>query len=336
MTFKIPHLIHTLILALLISSCQTKKDTIPEIDTTINTTISLTGLPTFNADSAFSFIEKQVEFGPRVSNSKAHAQCAMWMVQYFKNYCDTVIVQEANLKAFNNTILKSKNIIASFNPSASKRILLSAHWDTRPFADQDSKNQNKPIDGANDGASGVAILMELAKAISTQKTSIGIDIILWDAEDYGQPQNSGFPEMKDSYCLGSQYWAIHPHRPNYTAVWGINLDMCGAINATFTKEQQSMYYAGGLMDRVWLNAANLGYGSIFQNKMGDGIIDDHVYINTMAHIPTIDIIHRTENTNSGFGTYWHTHNDNLKSIDKNVLRAVGETLLYTIYEEDKY
>lgn len=288
-------------------------------------------LPAFSADSAYRLIEKQIAFGPRVPNTKPHEDCAKWMVRYFTQYCDTVIVQEANLKAFDNTILESKNIIASFNPASKDRIMLSAHWDTRPFADQDSKDQDIPIAGANDGGSGVAVLMELARVMAQKKPTQGIDIFLWDAEDYGQPENSDFPEMKDSYCLGSQYWAKNPHQKGYTAQWGILLDMVGAVNATFMKEQQSVYYAGGLVERVWNNAATLGYASIFQNKMGDGIIDDHVYINTLAHIPTIDIIHRTELTRSGFGSYWHTHNDNIQSIDKNVLKAVGETLLYTIY-----
>jgi glutaminyl-peptide cyclotransferase len=288
-------------------------------------------LPAFSADSAYHLIEKQVAFGPRVPNTKPHEDCAKWMVSYFAQYCDTVIVQEANVRAFDNTILKSKNIIASFNLTSKDRIMLSAHWDTRPFADQDSKDQDIPIAGANDGGSGVAVLMELARVMAQKKPTQGIDIFLWDAEDYGQPENSKFPEMKDSYCLGSQYWAKNPHQKDYTAQWGILLDMVGAVNATFMKEQQSVYYAGGLVERVWNNAATLGYASIFQNKMGDGVIDDHVYINTLAHIPTIDIIHRTELTRSGFGSYWHTHNDNMQSIDKNVLKAVGETLLYTIY-----
>lgn len=326
------HLFPVSILLLSLHACQQPAPKQDE-ETTIQSTKKI-AIPTFHADSAFLLIEKQVSFGPRVPNTKAHDLCAAWMTQYLKQYADTVIIQKASLPAYDGKMLESQNIIASFNPQASTRIMLTAHWDTRHMADQDAENKTKPIDGANDGGSGVAILMELAKSLRTQMPIIGVDIILWDAEDYGQPANSGLPEMKDSYCLGSQYWAKNKHITNYNAKWGINLDMCGGINATFTKEQQSMYYAGGLMDRVWNNAAALGYGSIFQNKPGDGIIDDHVYINTLAQIPTIDIIDRTDNTPSGFGAYWHTQNDNLKIIDKNVLKAVGETLLYTIYEEE--
>lgn len=290
-------------------------------------------LPPFNADSAYAFVAKQVSFGPRVPNSEGHAQCAAWMIALLKSYADTVIVQKADLKAFDGKVLHAKNIIASFNPQSETRIMLSAHWDTRPFADQDSKDQDKPIDGANDGASGVGILLEIARAYRIQKPSIGVDIILWDAEDYGQPADSKFPEMEDSYCLGSQYWAKNMHRPNYTAKWGILLDMCGALGASFSKEQQSVKFAGNLVDRTWQNAQTLGYSSIFLQEYGDPIIDDHYYINTLAHIPTIDIIHRTNSTRSGFGPYWHTHNDNMNSIDKNVLRAVGETVIYTVAQE---
>lgn len=321
-----------ILFVLLLQACTPDPaDEIAQETASASISFDIKSLPAFSADSAYRLIEKQIAFGPRVPNTKPHEDCAKWMVRYFTQYCDTVIVQEANLKAFDNTILQSKNIIASFNPASKDRIMLSAHWDTRPFADQDSKDQDLPIAGANDGGSGVAVLMELARIMAEKKPTQGIDIFLWDAEDYGQPENSDFPEMKDSYCLGSQYWAKNPHQKGYTAQWGILLDMCGAVNATFMKEQQSVYYAGGLVERVWNNAATLGYASIFQNKMGDGIIDDHVYINTLAHIPTIDIIHRTELTRSGFGSYWHTHNDNMQSIDKNVLKAVGETLLYTIY-----
>ncbi|MBK7958745.1 MAG: M28 family peptidase [Bacteroidetes bacterium] len=290
-------------------------------------------LPPFNADSAYAFVAKQVSFGPRVPNSEGHAQCAAWMIALLKSFADTVIVQKADLKAFDGKVLHAKNIIASFNPQSETRIMLSAHWDTRPFADQDSKDQDKPIDGANDGASGVGILLEIARAYRIQKPSIGVDIILWDAEDYGQPADSKFPEMEDSYCLGSQYWAKNMHRPNYMAKWGILLDMCGALGASFSKEQQSVKFAGNLVDRTWQNAQTLGYSSIFLQEYGDPIIDDHYYINTLAHIPTIDIIHRTNSTRSGFGPYWHTHNDNMNSIDKNVLRAVGETVIYTVAQE---
>jgi hypothetical protein len=304
-----------------------------EVVETPTNKISLEGLPKFNADSAYAYVQTQVAFGPRVPNSPGYIKCGDWYVSFLKKYADTVVVQKADLKAFDGKVLHSRNIIASFNPQNTERVMLSAHWDTRPFADQDEKDMNKPIDGANDGGSGVAVLLELARLMKEKKPNIGVDIVLWDSEDYGQPEGSSFPHMENSYCLGSQYWAKNPHKPGYTARWGILLDMCGAINATFGKEQISLQHASNLVNRVWENADALGYGSVFTNSDGGGITDDHFYINTIAHIPTIDIIHRTSATPSGFGPYWHTHNDNMSSIDKNVMRMVGETVLYTVFEE---
>lgn len=295
--------------------------------------LDIATLPKFNADSAYSFIEKQVAFGHRIPNTKEHAACGDWLIKKLGTYCDTVFVQKADVIAFDKTVLHSRNIIGSFNPTVSQRIILAAHWDTRPFADQDTKDQNKPIDGANDGASGVGILLEVARNFAEKKPNVGVDIVLFDSEDYGQPQDSELPYVEDSYCLGSQYWSNHLHVPNYTAKYGILLDMCGAKGSTFTKEGYSMFNAGYLVDRVWKNAAALGHNQYFTNTQSQQIIDDHVYVNRITGIPFIDIIHRTENTPSGFWQHWHTHEDKVDKMDKNVLKAVGETLIYTAFEE---
>ena len=182
-------------------------------------------VPVFDEDSAYDFIAKQVAFGPRVPNTTGHIACADYLIETLKSYCDTVIVQEAQLTAFDGNVLNSKNIIASFKPKRAKRIMLCAHWDTRPFADQDGERQAEAIDGANDGGSGVGVLLEIARQFSIKKPDIGVDIILFDSEDYGQPSNSNYPRMEHSYCLGSQYWATHLHKSNYFAKYGILLDM---------------------------------------------------------------------------------------------------------------
>ena len=188
-------------------------------------------VPSFNADSAYNFIADQVAFGPRVPNTKGHIACADYLIEKLNSYCDTVIVQEAKLTAFDGNVLNSKNIIASFKPKRAKRVMLCAHWDTRPFADQDSTNKNIAIEGANDGGSGVGVLLEIARQFSLKKPDIGVDIILFDSEDYGQPSESEYPRMEHSYCLGSQYWATHLHKDNYFAKFGILLDMVGGENA---------------------------------------------------------------------------------------------------------
>lgn len=211
--------------------------------------------------------------------------------------------------------------------------MLCAHWDTRPFADQDSVNRNKPISGANDGGSGVGVLLEIARMLSTASSPVGVDIIFFDAEDYGQPDDSPLPQKKDTYCLGSQYWAKNPPVPGYKPMYGILLDMVGAKNATFTMEDISMNFAASVMENVWKTAADIGYSDYFLFTRTGQIVDDHYYINTLAGIPTIDIIHHDASTKYNFPREWHTHRDTMDIIDKNTLKAVGQTLLEVIFRE---
>ncbi|MCW5907540.1 MAG: M28 family peptidase [Chitinophagales bacterium] len=294
--------------------------------------------PAFNADSAYYFTQRQVDFGPRNMNSKGHEECAKWLIEKAKNYADTVFVQQFDATGFDGTKLKSTNIIASFNPTAANRILLCAHWDTRPWADQDTKDRDKPILAASDGASGVAVLLEVARALQSQKLqNIGVDVFFIDAEDYGYSSAladivKNVVNTENSFCLGSQYWSKHLHTPGYRADFGILLDMVGARNAVFTREGTSAFNAGWVQDKVWSNAAKLGYASMFSNQNTAPITDDHYYINGIAKIPTVDIIQFDASTASGFAPYWHTHNDNMSIIDKNTLDAVGKVVLYTVYQ----
>ena len=301
-----------------------------------DTVIINVNVPQFNEDSAYYFVEKQVSFGPRVNNSKQHAECAAYLESKFKEYTDNVIIQKARVRAYDGTALNISNIIASFNPEMEKRIFLSSHWDSRHIADNDPNPEfsKKPIDGANDGASGVGVLMEIARILSKNKCKIGVDLILFDAEDYGQPQKSDLPEKPDTWALGSQHWAKNPHKPNYTAKYGILLDMVGAKNATFLKEGYSREYAPDIVDKVWNITEKLGYSAYFINKETSSITDDHYYVNTITNIPTIDIIHYDNSTSSGFPAHWHTHNDTMENISRETLKAVGQTLLTVIFEEN--
>jgi Zn-dependent M28 family amino/carboxypeptidase len=290
-------------------------------------------VPIFNPDSAYYFVEKQVSFGPRVISSAPWKNCAIWLEKKFKTYTPNVIVQEAPITTYDGKKHTLKNIIASFSPEKNNRIALFAHWDSRHIADHDTKNQDAPILGANDGGSGVGVLLELARQFSIKNPTIGVDIILFDAEDYGQPEDSKFPIMQDSWCLGSQYWSKNPHKPNYYARYGILLDMVGAKNATFRKEEISSYYAPNILEKVWRKANQLGYGNHFVFENAKQIVDDHLYVNQITGIPTIDIIEYDPATESNFNKHWHTHKDDMDNIDKNTLNAVGQTLLEVIYNE---
>lgn len=292
-------------------------------------------VPQFSADSAYLFVQQQVDFGARVPNSAAHKACGDYLENKLREYGAEVTVQRATLTAFDGTKLDAKNIIGAFNPNVETRILLFAHWDTRPWADHDANENNRksPVLGANDGASGVGVLLEMARLFAKQKPSVGIDIIFFDAEDYGAPEDKSSEENADSWCLGSQYWAKNKHKPGYRAKYGILLDMVGAPQAKFHREQISDYYASHIVDKVWKTAETLGFANYFINQPGGGITDDHLYVNQIAGIPAIDIIQYDPNSKTGFGAYWHTANDTMENIDKNTLKAVGETLMHIVYQE---
>jgi len=216
----------------------------------------------FNSDSAYSYIEKQVNFGPRIPNTDGHKECSKWLVKQFKSYGLKVKEQDFVAQAWDGTALNSKNIIAKYRPERNKRILLCAHWDTRPYSDSElaePEDFNKPIDGANDAGSGVGVLLEVARQISKVEYPIGIDFVLFDSEDYGQPEQADAEPKPDTWCLGSQHWSKSVVNQPKKPVYGILLDMVGAENATFTKEGTSLKAAPQLVHKVWNIARKSGY-----------------------------------------------------------------------------
>jgi hypothetical protein len=292
-------------------------------------------MPAFSGDSAYAYVARQVEFGPRVPGSDAHAECAAWMEAKLRSFGADVIIQKGSAKIYDGTKREIINIIARLQPEKANRILLMAHWDSRPFADHDPEaaKRDLPIDGANDGASGVGVLMEIARQLSLKPSSLGVDIILFDLEDYGVPAHKDIEWTEDSWCLGSQYWSRNPHIPGYSARYGILLDMVGAPDARFTQEEVSRYYAKSVLDKVWNLASKLGFGRYFVFEQTPQLIDDHRYVNEIIGIPSIDIIHQDPSTESSFPFMWHTHQDNLSNISKPTLEAVGKTVIATIYSE---
>lgn len=285
--------------------------------------------PDFNADSAYSFIAKQVGFGPRIPNSESQKKCAEWLEKKLKQYTSNVIVQTGTVTAHTGEQLPMYNIMARFKPESSNRVLLCAHWDTRPFADMEEGNKKMRFDGADDGGSGTGVLLEIARILAQKPADAGIDIVLFDVEDYGTTEGGN-----ESYCLGSQYWSKNPPVPGYFAKYGILLDMVGAKDARFAKEGFSVQVAPSVVEKVWSTAGRLGYSDLFTQEIAPGVTDDHYFVRKYTGIPVIDIInYGKHNGENGFGNHWHTKEDNMAVIDKSVLKAVGQTVLDVIYNE---
>lgn len=317
-----------------VSACKSKKQDQQEESQTAE--VKAVTAPLFNADSAYAYVAKQVSFGPRVPNTEAHRRCGDYLIAKLKALGCEITVQEFTATTYDNLKLNARNIIGSINPQATKRIMLASHWDSRPFADQDSTNAGKvkPVMGANDGASGVGIILEMARTIqqATTKPTVGIDFVLFDAEDWGNSELAR--DEYGGFCLGSQYWATNKHKPGYVAYYGVLLDMVGAKGATFLKEGNSMQYAPTVVNTVWETASKMGYNQYFVDtgQSGPAITDDHLPVNRVAKIPMIDIIHLNVGT-GGFFEDWHTTGDGLDNIDRSTLKAVGQVLLQTFYNE---
>jgi Predicted aminopeptidases len=292
-------------------------------------------VPAFNADSAYQYIADQLAFGSRVPNTIAHEQCGFYLAEQLKRFGADVTEQETTLFLLDKSPISIKNIIGSFMPEEKHRILLFAHWDTRPYADWDPNPDNwrTPIDGANDGAGSCAVLLEIARQIGMNAPKLGIDIIFFDAEDWGPPRFSDETKHYGSWCMGSEYWSKHPHIPSYTARYGILLDMVSAPNATFHKEYYSKQSAPMVLRKVWEAAQRLGYGNYFIDQDMGGIEDDHIQVILNRKIPCIDIIQHDPSSDNGFGKYWHTLDDNLSNVSKETMQASGQTVLEVIYNE---
>ena len=293
-------------------------------------------VPIFNADSAYHYTATQVSFGPRIPGTETHKACGNYLSGELKRLGASVTEQEAIVYLQDRTPVQIKNIIGSFQPENKSRILLFAHWDSRPYADQDPNPDNwmKPIDGANDGAGACATLLEIARHVGVNPPAVGVDIIFFDMEDWGPPN---FPKINNHYgdwCMGSTYWAKNPHIPNYTARYGILLDMVSAPGAQFYKEGFSLQYAPSIVKKVWEASRATGYDAYFINSNGEPITDDHGPVIEYRKIPSIDIVHYVPNSANGFGSYWHTLDDNMSNISKETLTAVGQTVLYVLYHEE--
>lgn len=292
-------------------------------------------LGSFSGDSAYRYIADQVAFGPRVPGTAAHKACEQYLVDQLHRFgADSVMVQHAEVKAFNGDVLPIANIMGAYNIDAPKRILLLAHWDSRPWADMSScpEKRKEPVLGANDGGSGVGVLLEIARNLQLKAPEVGVDILFVDAEDYGESGDYlGSPE---TWCLGSQYWTKNMtlYTPDSLPAYGILLDMVGGRDAHFLYEHFSYTKAPKPTARVWNEAEAIGHGERFVKRTSGAVTDDHIFL-IQAGIPTTDIIEANNNTTGSFNPTWHTCDDNLENIDREPLKAVGETVLNVIYKE---
>ena len=288
----------------------------------------------FDADSAYAYVAHQVSFGPRVPGTAAHTACADWIASQLRRHgADTVIIQQATVTRHDGKKLPIRNIMGQFNPSSPTRVLLAAHWDTRPWADADDNPSmhNTPIPGANDGGSGVGVLLEIARQLGLKRPDIGVDLLMVDAEDSGISGEE--PDGSSSWCLGTQHWVEnHPYTAGNMPRYAIVLDMVGGTDARFHRELVSQQAAPAIVDKVWALASAIGHGDTFVNEPGAPVLDDHVFING-AGIPAIDIIENRNPATGSFTPVWHTMADDMSSIDRRSLRAAGETTLTLIYNE---
>jgi len=314
----------------MISACKKKKDS-PDLSSSGQDI----AVPEFVADSAYLHIVKQCGFGPRVTGTEAHQRCGEYIISRFQDYGLTVSKQEQVFRRYDGVKLPGYNIIAVSPSSATNRILVTAHWDSRPWADHDTDptKWKSPISGANDGASGVAVMLEMARILKSAELPIAVDFVCFDAEDAGVPEwDSSAGDSSESWCLGSRYWANNPHSRDYR--FGILLDMVGGQGARFYREGYSVRYASHVVDMIFQAAQKAGYSDYFVQSDAGFVTDDHVPVNTIAKIPMADVIAYYPTAQSGFGPTWHTFADDAAHIDRNTLKAVGQTMVQLICSLD--
>lgn len=314
-------LVGALFLSLLVSC---KEDKSSAAVSTVKKSVTI---PIFNADNAFQNIEKQLAFGYRVPGTAEHKACGEWIAESMKSLGANVIIQDFEADFLGKKNVPSFNIMTQFNPDHKKRILLGAHWDSRLIADKDDERADQPIPGADDGASGVAVLLEIARIISENPIDMGVDIIFFDTEDQGDNNSN------ESWAKGSQYWGKNKVPKNYDAEYGILLDMVGSEGAVFGLEEYSYVNARPYQEKIWTLAKRMGYSDFFRDETSGAVMDDHFWVMKNASIPMLDIINQKPGDRSSFGEYHHTHDDDIDIISKRTLRVVGQVVTAALYNE---
>lgn len=314
--------------ALMASACGGRKSDAADAASDSPGAVSAPKIPAADADSLYAFVARQVEMGPRIPGTPAHDACGEYITARLRASGATVEIQDTMFAPAEASIKpqRVRNITGRYNAGAPRHVMLLAHYDTRPWADQetDARHHNTPIDGANDGGSGVAVLLEIARLMPQLPGNVEVELLFVDAEDAGNY------DVDFSWCIGSQAWqdAFDPlarRMPDYA----ILLDMVGGRNALFPREYFSERYAKSVNDRVWNTAKRLGYGNRFPDRQGGALNDDHIHI-LRAGIPAIDIVESANPETGSFNPTWHTLDDNLSNIDPATLKIVADVVINTI------
>lgn len=265
----------------------------------------------FDGAAAMGYVRRQISFGPRVPGTAAHRATADWLVAEMRRRADTVIVQSWTHTAADGKQLPMRNVLARFNPTATRRVIYLAHWDSRPTAEKatDPAARSQPTPGANDGASGVAILMGVADALKRQPANVGVDLLFVDGEDWGD-----FDTLTD-VLIGARYFVEHPPA-GFAPEFGVLFDMVGQPNAQFLYESHSMRAAPDVIQRVWSTAQRLGYGATFPTREYGPITDDHVPFIEKG-FKVIDVIDLNY-------AYHHTPQDTEDKVSQETLQVVGD------------
>lgn len=314
--------------AILIATPACSKSQSAASDSDINRAVAAhAATPKFSGDSAFNFVKQQVDFGPRVPGTAPHAACHDFIAERLQSYGAKVELLDTLFANPSGNKVEIRNILGHFNPDARQRIMLVAHYDTRPWADRDPDPAayKTPIDGANDGASGVGVMLEIARLIAAQSPKTGVDMLFVDYEDSGS-----YSGPDEEWCLGSQAYAASLTPGSARPSMAILLDMVGGPDAIFPIEYFSAQAAPEVVDLVWRKADEAGQSSRFVRQMGGAINDDHVYL-LKAGIPAIDIIECANDLTGSFNPTWHTLDDNIKNIDRATLQAVGDVITSVVY-----
>jgi len=253
-----------------------------------------------------------MQFGPRIPGTPAHERTGDWILERLRATADTVVVQSITHVTRQGRTLHLRNFLARFRPAAPDHILLLAHWDTRPHADQSPNlgQQRLPVPGANDGASGVAVLLGVADALKAKPPAMGVDLLFVDGEDYGD-----FATDSNDVLIGSRYFAAH-QPPGYPPLFAVLFDMVADKDQQFYYEANSEAFAPEVVDRVWHVAADLGYDRVFIPGVKHNLTDDHVALQK-AGIHAIDVVDFDY-------PYWHTTDDTIDKVSAASLQVVGD------------